>query len=104
MTIQKSLHTDRTDELLTIIADARRRAILTALRDRPSDVTSVDQLVDDIDKEDHGGDDVTEIFLVHSALPRLAAAGVVDFDKRSMTVRYRATPALEEMLQFVAEL
>lgn len=67
-------------------------------------MTSVDQLAAEIDKEDHGGDDVTEIFLVHSALPRLAAAGVVDFDKRSMTVRYRATPEVEEMLQFVTEV
>lgn len=104
MTTQQPSQTDRTDELLTILADTRRRAILTALQDSPSAVTSVDQLAAEIDEEDHRGDDVTEIYLVHSALPKLAAAGVVDFDQRSMAVRYRATPALEEMLQFVAEL
>ena len=104
MTPQQTLDPDRKDELLATLADARRRAVLAYLRDSPDDVATVRTLTDDIDKEAHGGKELTAVRLVHSHLPRLDEAGLVEFDERSLTVRYEAGPEAEQMLTDFAEL
>jgi hypothetical protein len=40
--------------------------------------------------------------LVEEHLPQLSAAGVVDFDDRSGTVRYHGQPTVEKWLEHVA--
>lgn len=104
MASQLDLRPERKDELLTIIADGRRRAILTALQDANDGVATVQELTDHIDKQDHGGPQVTPVRLVHSDLPRLEEAGVVDFDQRSKTARYQGSTDLERILEFVENL
>lgn len=104
MTPQLTLDPDRKDELLTTLADARRRAVLAYLRDSPDDVATVGTLTDDIDEAAHGGKELTAVRLVHSDLPRLDEAGLVEFDEKSLTVRYAAAPDVEQMLTVIAEL
>lgn len=103
MASQLDLRPERKDELLTIIADGRRRAILTGLKDANDGVATVQELTNQIDRQAHGGPEVTPIQLVHSDLPRLEEAGVVEFDQRSKTARYQGTAHLERLLEFVEE-
>jgi hypothetical protein len=42
--------------------------------------------------------------LVETHLPRLDAAGVVDYDDRSDTVRYWGQPTVEKWLEHVTEV
>lgn len=104
MASHQTLHPARKDELLSLLADDRRRAILTCLRESPSDVATVQMLTDEIDKEDHGGTEANAIVLVHSDLPRLDDGGLVEFDKQSMTVRYRSVPVAEQLLDCIEEV
>lgn len=104
MSLQQTFQPDRKDELLTILSEAKRRAILTYLRDVDDGVATVQELSNGIDKQEHGGSKVTPVELVHSDLPRLEEAGVIEFDQRSRTVRYQGSTELEQLLQFVADL
>ena len=104
MASQLNLEAEQKDELLTTLANGRRRAILTAIQDTDDGVATVQELTDHIDKQDHGGPEVTSIQLVHSDLPRLEDAGIVDFDQRSQTVRYQGSTEVERVLEFVEEL
>lgn len=104
MVPRQTLHPDQKDELVTILADARRRAILTYLQEPSEDVATVETLADELDARDHGRDDATEVVLVHSDLPKLDAAGVIEFDRRSNTARYRTNPHVERLLDVIADL
>lgn len=104
MATHQTLDPVRKDELLTILADPKRRAVQRYLQEPPGDVATVGMLADELDEHDHGGAGVTEVSLVHSALPKLDRAGVVAFDERSMTVRYRATPEVEQLLRCIADI
>lgn len=104
MATHQTLQPDRKDKLLSLLADDRRRAILTYLREAPSDVATVEMLTDEIDKEDHGGDGSNAIVLVHSDLPRLDEGGLIEFDKQSMTVRYQSIPVVEQLLDCIDEV
>jgi hypothetical protein len=52
---------------------------------------------------DADGRDRTLIALQHRTLPRLDGAGVIDFDRRTDTVRYHGNELVEELLDFVAD-
>lgn len=104
MVPQETLPADRKDELLTILADARRRAILSSLQELPGDMVSVELLGDELTTRNHGGDEAVKVALVHSDLPKLDAAGILDFDKQDMTVRYQAVPEVEQLLGYIADL
>lgn len=99
----QSTHAETVDELLTLLADQHCRATLSYFRDTPGDVASVEDLADEISKEDHGGADQVALRLHHSVLPRLAAADVVAYDARSRTVRYHGHSELETLADRVAE-
>lgn len=90
------------DELLTLLADHHRRAVLDHLRESDDDVASLQELAAAVGEED--GDEDATLRLHHAALPRLEAAGVVDYDARSDTVRYRGDQYLETLVAFVADL
>lgn len=44
-----------------------------------------------------------EVALHHHELPKLEQVGVIEYDARSRTVRYRGHPLLEELLAVAAE-
>ena len=102
MTLKQSPDAEWKDDLLTLLADADRRRILTYLRDADDGVATVSDLGSVIDERDRSGSESTRIKLVHSDLPKLEDAGVVEFDQRSETVRYQACPRVEKLLRFVA--
>lgn len=94
----------RIDTLLILLANHYCRAILSHFRDSSADVTSVTDLADEISDQDHEEAQEVAIRLHHSALPQLADVGVVDYDARSNTIRYRGHPELERLLDSITEL
>lgn len=101
MAQQQSLTPDEKDELLRVLANYHCRIILSYFGDASDDVASVHDLVNEISKQDHGGTEQITIQLHHSALPRLADVGAVDYDPRSRTVRYQGHPELEQLMEAV---
>lgn len=104
MAHQHSLTPEKKDELLTILANHHCRAILSDFQYSSDDVASVQDLANEISKQAHGGTEQVTIQLHHSALPRLADAGVIDYDSRSKTVRYQGHPKLEQLTTTVVGL
>ena len=104
MASHQTLQPDRKDELLALLADERRRTILTYLRESSTGVATVETLTAAIDGEDRGGDEADAIALVHSALPRLEDAGLIEFDYQRKTVKYRSVPEAEQLLDCIEEI
>lgn len=89
-------------EHLSVLADEEQYAILRYFRDVSEPVVAVDDLADEISARDHATD-VTAIRLHHVILPRLDDAGVVEYDPRSNTARYRGDRELERLLDTLAD-
>jgi hypothetical protein len=97
-----------TDELLRLVADRRRRTVLSHLRDQGTDDVAVAGQAAAVvanDRSGPGGDSYERalIELQHDHLPRLADAGVVGYDRERGTVRYRPHEGLEDLLWVVSE-
>lgn len=89
----------RVDELLSLLADQRRRDLL--YRIAATDVTDVETLAAQLAAvhEEVSLDEVSsetqnqvQVDLVHTHLPKLAAAGAIEYDPRSGVIRCRALP------------
>lgn len=87
------------DAVFSLLADRRRRLVLRYFLDAPTTVASIDDLVDVLHEVD--GDPAADLrlHLYHLHLPRLEAAGVVDFDPGRGVVRYLGSPRLERFLR-----
>lgn len=95
------------DETLELLANYERRRVLGFLMDAPDGTAAMDELVDHLSTrraervgERPGRSHVTTT-LHHVHLPKLADAGVVEYDARGRTVRYRADERLEEWFDHV---
>ncbi|RBI62473.1 hypothetical protein DMJ13_11485 [halophilic archaeon] len=94
------------DELLQIVADRHRRSVLYCLQDANEDVASFDELREHLLARDLDIDDSERatIALHHRILPRLEDAGLVEYDARSDTVRYREDDLAERLLDRLADV
>lgn len=90
-----------------VLSDRRRRYLLYRLVSTADGVAERSELVDavrafemaDGDTADVPTEEACGADLHHRQLPRLDEAGVIDYDARQGTVRYRGTPTLEEWLE-----
>ncbi|MEF8851380.1 MAG: ArsR family transcriptional regulator [Haloarculaceae archaeon] len=97
------------DDVFGILADWRRREVCRFFVETDADIASVDDLAillagcrpDDARGTPPAHDELVAA-LEERHLPRLDAAGVVDYDSRSGTVRYWGQPTLEKWLEHVA--
>jgi len=96
---------NRLDELHRALADDRRRLVLRHLSTTDGDVATVDDLVDEVVAEEDRAVDRERVAVAihHGALPHLDGAGLVEYDARSRTVRYRETPQVERALDIVGD-
>lgn len=94
-----------TDELLRVVSDRRRRAVLNHLRENGDGAVTVDELVDGIPADERTARARVELQLRHVHLPKLDAAGIVEYDAGSATVRYRPEGrcGLERLLEFLSD-
>lgn len=88
------------DECLNVLAHEQCRAILYYFAHHSNEVATVDALANFIRNEVQQDADETRIAtrLHHTTLPRLAHAGVLEYDSRSHTVRYRDNATVEAMV------
>lgn len=91
------------DSVLYLVTDQRRRCLLYVLeRVHPKgvDLDDLARTVVEVD-EDATSVDRVRTDLVHHQLPRMAAAGVIEYDRESSHVRYIGSDLLEEMLRWM---
>ncbi|MFC7138679.1 hypothetical protein ACFQMA_02365 [Halosimplex aquaticum] len=100
------------DTVFDALADWRRREVCQFFRETDVSTATVDELamllaacepagLGETDGRTHE-EFATELTETH--LPRLDAAGVVDYDDRSDTVRYWGQPTVEKWLEHVTEV
>lgn len=95
------------DVVFDVLADRRRRIVLNHLRDSDEEWVPAGDLAERIAAWEVELADPTsvsvesiEIDLVHGHLPKLDAAGVVDYDGEGRRVAYRGADPLERFLDF----
>ncbi|WP_266083118.1 DUF7344 domain-containing protein [Haladaptatus caseinilyticus] len=88
-----------------LLANPMRRQVIYYLRESGQDVASVDELVECVHAETSvvNAPERARVGLVHRHLPKLADHGVIEFDSRSETVRYRDGHRLGAVVAFAAE-
>lgn len=103
---------DRLDELFDLLRPARRRLLLYYLQDVEGAETTLERAVRAVCSFDSVPDppgsiphrQAVRVSLAHDHLPRLDAAGVVEYDHRSGSVRYVGDSRLEAWLERAREL
>ncbi|MDS0475793.1 hypothetical protein [Natrinema sp. 1APR25-10V2] len=99
------------DRLLDLVSSHRRRYALYYLR--KNEAATVDELAEQLatNRETVSESPSTEQLnrargaLIHTVLPRLQAAGCIEYDRRSGTIRYRQpTQSLTTVLDVCSEL
>ena len=93
------------DTVFELASVQRRRHLLASLTDGDADVFDLDTLVEQVQTaESRATDgpppdyDTVLVALHHAHLPKLAAAGVIDYDARSQTARIRSHSLLANLL------
>jgi hypothetical protein len=93
------------DERFDALARTDHRAVIQFFRDASTEEMTLDALVTDIVDGSYWDTDESHarLRLHHSTLPKLADTGILDYDPRSKTVRYRGRPAVEQLLDAASE-
>ena len=88
--------------LYKLLADHRRRVLLQCLRNTDASL-SVSALVTELTqgdgREPSERDVATEIAVHHIHLPKLADAGVVEYDQSAQQATYSAPPQVDALLE-----
>lgn len=104
--------TDALDAVFDLLCVPRRRYLLYYLYEIEGDVVDTDDAIDAVCAYEARGterdgfpprEDVL-IDLHHDHVPRLADAGVVEYDRRQGTIRFRGSAPLEEWLEHAGHL
>lgn len=108
---ETSLDSDQSIKaILEMLANERRRCIIYYLREHESAV--VDTLIDHVRTHERGGKPVSpdpsrrerlRVELLHTHLPKLENAGVIEFERTGEYVEYAATSETFELFVQLAE-
>ena len=87
------------DLIFELLSNQRRRYLLYYLSEH--ETGSVDEIVEYVLTKEAGKEDrhTVTISIYHDHIPKLVDAGLLEYDKRSKTVRYWRQPSLEEWLE-----
>lgn len=94
------------DDPFAVLSNEHCRHVVRYFRQSSEPVAQLDGLVEYSARlaDDETTRDSHAIALHHVALPKLADAGVLDYDIRNNTVRYRGHPIAEQLVGRVTEL
>ena len=93
------------DEQFDALARTDRRAVIQFFRDEAAEEVTLDDLVTGIVDGSYWDTDESHarLCLHHSTLPKLADAGILDYDAKRNTVSYHGQPAVERLLDAASE-
>lgn len=93
-----------TDELHSVLESENRRLVLRFFQDREQVVATLDELADYLAAQEDGVRDFdrAKIILHHTALPKLAGTGALEYDSRTRMTRFRGHVRLESLLPDVS--
>ncbi|WP_438267381.1 DUF7344 domain-containing protein [Haladaptatus halobius] len=90
------------DAIFDLLSNEYRRHILYHFHEQPQAVATVDELVRHLrtqfDARAAGDTDQLRIQLRHSHLPKLESHGILEYNERSETVRYRDGSEIERLV------
>lgn len=89
------------DDLLQLLADHRRRAVLAYLRQSTDGVASLEELIDEIEGHGASGEQEAAVQLNHIILPRLAEQDFIQYDRERGTIQYHHHPGLETLINTI---
>lgn len=95
------------DTILSLLANTQRRELLHHLREASSETCAVDDCIAHILRREEAmtgerpGHDHVAARLHHVHIPKLAEAGVIDYDARSQTIRYWGHERLEDWFEHI---
>lgn len=91
---------EKLDSSLRVLANSVRRHLLWQLSQENDTVATIDELCDGllVDGSEKLTGDEARIALLHTHLPMLSDAGIVDVDWERETVRYRSGHRIESLL------
>lgn len=102
-------HAISTETLLQLLAHPRRRAVVQYLVENDGKRVHLEELAETIAADSgtarvsHESDTTPiHVELHHTHLPKLASAGIIEYDAERTTVRYLSTERIEILLQFVS--
>lgn len=106
--VRHSEVTEDLGEIFGLLRSARRRYLLYHLYGHEAEVTDSDDAIDAVCAyEKLGGErdgfpprEQVRIDLHHAQFPLLEDAGIIDYDPRQETIRYRGSASLEEWLEY----
>ena len=93
------------DKRLNILLHEQYRTVLWYFARHSTEVATIDDLGEFIRDQNQQEGDVTHIEtrLHHVTLPKLANAGVLEYDARSNTARYRGHPTAEKWVTHIVK-
>lgn len=97
------------DAILSVLAHHRRRDLLQYLIDSPDQTASIEACVGNLVKREaertgeRPSHDHVEASLYHLHLPKMADAGILDYDPRSREFRYWSHDRLESLLDSIED-
>jgi len=91
------------DETLTVLTDRYCRSVLHYFRYHSTKVATSEALGAFVHEQHEAPTERVERSLHHATLPRLADVGLLEYDTRSQTARYRGEPRIEQWLNHVVE-
>lgn len=94
---------DTVDDVFAVLSNEEYRHVIQYFRQTSQSVADIESLVE-FSVQHAAGDverDNRALTLHHVVLPKLAEAGVLDYDTRHNTVRYRGWPIAEQLVSFI---
>jgi len=97
------------DAILGLLAQQERRDLIQRLQQESKNSCSFEKIVEHLLSKtadrtgERPGHDNMEVQLQHVHLPKLADAGLIEYDVRSQTVRYNSHDEVEQLLERIHE-
>lgn len=94
------------DDTLQLLAHEHRRKIMYVMEETEEDTFSYDDISDGLIDRGFMREEEEERFetqMAHSLLPRMEESGVLEYDKRSETIRYIQDENVEDLLEFIKQ-
>lgn len=91
------------DEILDVLSSWRRRVVIYHLERTDGEHASIEEVASSLHEHEPRvpGREQVHAYLYHSTLPCLREAGVVEYDSRSGTIRYRPDAIPDRLLESI---